>query len=62
MAAGNTYIEHEGVTYIAWPDQGCFVEQGSSPEMVGALWMPMNADGSAAVEDLSEIMVPYSEA
>jgi hypothetical protein len=58
----NTWKIVNGVTYIAWPEQAAFVEQGRSPEDVGALYAPMNADGTMDTANVGEIEVPYSEA
>jgi hypothetical protein len=59
---GRTWIKVDGVTYIAWPEQGCFVEKDRSPEDVGALYAPMVLDGTMDVDAIAEIAVAYSQA
>lgn len=52
----------DGIGYVAWPDQGCYVEVGKTPEDVGALYAPMLADGGMDTENVGEIEVPYADA
>jgi len=54
-------ITLDGIEFEAWPEQGAWYEVGRVDE-VGALYAPMNADGSLPTSDeIGEIEVTYRE-
>ena len=55
-------VEVEGVTFLAYEEQGAWYQVGAV-DQVGALYMPMNADGTPDVADgPGEIEVTYDHA
>lgn len=56
VKVGNTDVE-----FYAKPEQGAYYEVGTNGE-IGALYIPMNANGTPDIENVGEIEVKWEDA